>query len=173
MKKGRGKSGKMPAKQTINMAVVGYKPHKPYIIIPVILVILAVLAAACKFGILDRLDEVNKAEAEVAQRQTMLNLSKAKLASYDDVIEKYAHYTYSGMTEEELNRVDRSKIISLLQDEVIPNVILENWSLAGNQLTMNILAPTLQDVNLLIQQLNQCEIVDFSTVRSARSTISS
>ena len=163
-KKGRGK---MPTKQTINMAVVGAKPFRFLIAIPISLVILIAAAAIAKYAVLDRLNEATEAEGEVAQLQNVLNLSKAKLASYEDVMEKYAHYTYSGLNAEELNRVDRSKIINLLQEEIIPNVILENWFVSGNQLTMNILAPTLQDVNMLAQQLNQKDIVDFATVRSA------
>ena len=166
-KKGHGKSGKLPTKQTINMAEVGAKPFRVLIAIPIILIILVALAVVAKFAVLDRIDEVKRSESEVTQLQTMLNASKLKLASYGDVIEKYAHYTYSGLTQEELSRVDRSDIITLLQEEIIPNVILENWYVSGNQLTMNILATSLQEVNMLVQQLNQNELVDFSTVRTA------
>lgn len=172
MNKGAQKGrGKMPTKQTINMALVGAKPFRFLIAIPIILVILIAAAAIAKFAVLDRLDEAAAAESEVVQLQTLLNVSKAKLASYEDVIEKYAHYTYSGLNSEELNRVDRNEIINLIQEDIIPNVILENWYVSGNQLTMNILAPTLQDVNMLAQHLNQKDIVDFASVRSATTVI--
>ena len=104
-KKGHGKSGKLPTKQTINMAEVGAKPFRVLIAIPIILIILVALAVVAKFAVLDRIDEVKRSESEVTQLQTMLNASKLKLASYGDVIEKYAHYTYSGLTQEELSRV--------------------------------------------------------------------
>ena len=161
---------RLPVKQSINLATVGDKPVKFYVIIPIILVIIAIIAVLGKFGIVDRLIKVNEAEQRVASLRAELNASYAKLAEYEELNEIYAHYTYSGMTAEEMNRVDRSEIISLIQRMIIPNAILDNWSVSGNQLILNITGSSLQEINLLVQRLNEEVLVDFCTVRTASTT---
>ena len=167
---GSRKTVHMPTKQTINLMGVGAKPIKIYIAIPAIILIIAAAALLSKFAVVDRLLKVSQAENEVIILRGQLAAAHEKLAGFDELNEKYAHYTYSGMTAEELTRVDRSEVISLVQRVIIPNVVVDNWSVSGNQLNLNIVGKTLQDINLLAQKLNAEEIVDFCTVRTASTT---
>lgn len=167
---GNRKHVRLPVKQSINLAVVGVKPIKLYVALPIIILILAAAAAFSKFGVVDRYMKVAEAERQVAATRKQVDDAYVKLAEYDELNEIYAHYTYSGMTNEELNRVDRSDIISLIQRMIIPNAVLDSWSVSGNQLILNITGSSLQEINLLSQKLNDQSIVDFSTVRTASTT---
>lgn len=167
---GRTKSVRTPVKESINLAGVGVKPIKVYLAIPGILLIIAAACLLSKFAVIDRLAEVSAAENRVVQLRSELAAANAKLAGYDELNEKFAHYTYTGMTTEELTRVDRSEVIALIQRVVIPNAALDSWNVSGNQLTLSIVGSSLQQINLLAQQLNEETIVDFCTVRTASTT---
>jgi hypothetical protein len=82
-------------------------------------------------------------------------------------VDRYAHYTYSGMTQEELERTDRVKVLKLLQESIISKAEVNNWRVSGNLLTLNLVRSNLQEVNLLVQDLNQEKLVDYCTVTTA------
>ena len=167
IKSGSKKTVRLPSKQAINLAGVGTKPIKLYIAIPAILLIIAAAALLSKFAVVDRLIQVNAAENQVYRLRSELSAAYERLAGFDELNELYAHYTYSGMTVEELTRVDRSEVIALIQSVIIPKVLIDSWSVSANQLTMSITGASLQEINLLVQELNEQTIVDFCTVRTA------
>ena len=169
-KKSSQKTVRMPVKQTINLVGVGAKPIKLYIALPAILLIIAAAALLSKFAVIDRYMKVSAAEAQVASLRAELSAANQKLAGFGELNEKYAHYTYSGMTNEELTRIERSEVISLIQRVVLPSVVVDNWSVNANQLSMSIIGSSLQDINLLAQALNEEPIVDYCTVRTASTT---
>ena len=159
--------GRMPSKRSINLAFLGEEKINLLIAIPAILLILVAAALFSKFFVIDRIAEVNAAQAHVASLRTRLNADYAELADYDDISELYAHYTYSGMTAEELQRTDRVEILSLLRRVIVPRATVSSFSLSGNVMTVGITSSSLQEINLLAQALGEEEIVDFCTVSSA------
>ncbi len=167
---GTNKTVRMPTKQSINLANVNSKPIKLYIALPAIILIIAAAVLLSKFAVVDRLMQVSAAEYRVATLRTELSAAYEKLASFDDLNEKYAHYTYSGMTAEELHRVDRCEVIALIQRVILPELIVDSWSVTGNQLTMSVTGSSLQTVNLMVQKLYEEPIVDYCTVRTASTT---
>ena len=156
-----------PVKRSINLARVGEKPLNLRIAIPaVILIILAALALG-KFAVVDRLAAVSRAQSEGAALQAELDADYKTLEDVGDLVDRYAHYTYSGMTQEELERTDRVKVLKLLQESIISKAEVNNWSVSGNLLTLNLVGSNLQEVNLLVQDLNQEKLVDYCTVTTA------
>ena len=172
-KQNRKKDVRMPVKQTINLADVGVKPIKIYVAFPAILLIIVAAAVLSKFAVIDRMAAVNKAENQVSALRAELTAANEKLAGFGELSDQFAHYTYSGMTQEELTRVDRSEVISLIQRKVLPSVVLDNWSVSGNQLSMSIVGSSLQAINMLVQDLTNEPIVDYCTVRTASTTTTS
>ncbi len=159
--------GKLPDKKTINMALVGQKKTRISTAVLLIILILAAAAALAKFGVMDRLDAVNAAQAKVRSLRSELSDANAKLESFGELREKYAHYTQADMSKEELRRVERSDVVELLERVVLPVADLNEWSVSKNQLTFKVTMDTLQDTNLLVQSLNDEELVDFATMKSA------
>lgn len=168
-KKGNVKRRQMPTKRSINLAVLSEKKTHFGLLIPGILLILVVAAAFSKFLVIDRLAEVDAAQAEVNRLQMKIDQGYEELAGFDDLADLYAHYTYSGFTQEELNRSDRVEVLRLIRSVVLPRTEVSSWTLSGNTLTINLNGETLQDINLLVQQLEAEDIVDFCTVNTANT----
>ena len=168
-KKGKVKRRQMPTKRSINLAVLSEKKTHFGLLIPGILLILVVAAAFSKFLVIDRLAEVDAARAEVNRLQMKIDQGYEELAGFDDLADLYAHYTYSGFTQEELNRSDRVEVLRLIRSVVLPRTEVSSWTLSGNTLTINLNGETLQDINLLVQQLEAEDIVDFCTVNTANT----
>lgn len=159
--------GKLPDKRSINMAVVGQKKTRLSTALLTVILILVVAAAISKFAVMDRLEQVDQAESRVRSLRSELSAANAKLDSFGELQEKYAHYTLADFTSEELKRVERSDVVDLIERIVLPEAQLDSWVVKQNQLTLNVTMDTLQDTNLLAQKLNEDEMVEFATVKNA------
>jgi hypothetical protein len=166
-----GGRGRYPTKRSINLAPIGESHIKASIAIPAIILIIAAAALLSKFLVYDRIVAVNQAKSHVSSLRTELSQVKAEIDGYGDLADAYAHYTLSGMTLEELQRVDRNDIVDLIKRVALPRSRLENWSVTANQLTLGVTADTLQEINMLAQALNDEEMVNFSTVRNAATVV--
>lgn len=159
----------MPVKRTINLATQGEKKMNVGLAIPSVVLIIVIAAVFSKFLVIDRFAEVTAAQKVVYDLQTRLDQGYAELADFDDLSELYAHYTYSGFTAEELNRTDRVDILNLIRNMVLPYAEVNSWSVTGNQLTINMTGESLQQINLIVQQLEQQDLVNFCTVNTANT----
>lgn len=161
---------RLPTKRTINLAVVGEKPLNLLVAVPAILVILVAAGLLSKFAVVDRLTAVSRAQAEVASLQASLDAGYETIEGYGDLVDEYAHYTLSGMTEEELQTVDRTEVISMLQRVVLQRAKVGSWTITGNRLDLPITGATLQQINMIVQQLEEEDLVDFCTVSTAATS---
>ncbi len=162
--------GQYPTKRVINLAAQSEKKANMGLAIPAILLILIAAAVFSKFLVIDRMVEVSAARGVVSGIQSKLNQGYNELADFDDLSKLYAHYTYSGFTNEELTRTDRVAALRLIRSVVLPRAEISSWSLSGNALTLVLSADTLQQINLLVQQLEADDLVDFCTVNTANTT---
>ena len=166
---GRRRKGTIPVKRVINLAEVDKKTIDLRIAIPAILLILAAAFLFGKFAVADRLIAVNRAEGEVAAAQRELDAAYRRLDSFGELSDLYAHYTYSGMTDEEIHRTDRAEILNLLRNVVLPDVEVSAWNVKGNELNITMNAATLEEINHTVQKVNGNELVDFCTVSNAKT----
>lgn len=159
----------LPVKRSINLAGLTEKKMNWRVAVPAILLILALAALVGKIAVVDRYAAVAQAEGQVADLQRQLDEGYARLEGYADLNEKYAHYTLSGMTPEELGRSDRVALIELLQRIVFSQAVVNTWSVSGNRMTLNLTGGTLQQINMIAQQLESDDMVDFCTVATAET----
>ncbi len=159
--------GRLPVKRSINMAAVGQKKTNILAVVLAILLVVIVVAAVGKFFVMDRFAEVEAEQQKVRDLRNELSLANAKLDSFGELKDTYAHYTFADMTGEELSRVERSEVVDLIERIVLPAAKLNSWSIRQNQLTLNVTLDTLQDTNLLAQILNEEKMVEFATVKNA------
>lgn len=162
--------GQIPTKKTINLATLGEKPVRVGLAIPGIILILLAAAVFAKFLVIDRLMEVNAAEGAVYNLQSQIDAGYRELADFDDLSNLYAHYTYSGFTSEELNRTDRVQVLQLIRNMIIPYSTVSSWTLSGNSFTVNLSAESLQQINLIVQQLEAQDLVAYCTVNTANAS---
>ena len=166
---GRRRKGTIPVKRVINLAEVDKKTIDLRIAIPAILLILAAAFLFGKFAVADRLIAVSRAEGEVAAARRELDAAYRRLDSFGELTELYAHYTYSGMNDEEIHRTDRAEILNLLRNVVLPDVEVSAWNVKGNTLNITMTAGTLEEINHTVQKVNGNELVDFCTVSNAKT----
>jgi len=157
----------LPDKKTINLALVGKKGIDLRIAIPAIILIIAAAVLISKFAVIDRFAKVTAAEREVAAIQKQIDDGYEQIAGYGELAELYAHYTYSDMTEEELNRADRVVAYDMLIRLVLPKATINSWSIKDNTMTVSLSGNTLQEINLIAQQLMEESNVDYCTVTAA------
>lgn len=161
---------KLPTKTAINLANVGVKKtNKLVAVLAVVLVIIAV-ALLSKFLVIDRFASVTAAENANNELQRQIDEGYRRIASFGDLSDKYAHYTYTDMTAAELESVDRNQIMDLLRRLVLPDFYLGSWTVTGNKLTVTVVGSTLQELNLLSQSMMEEPIVDYGYVTTARTT---
>lgn len=162
--------GRVPTKTEINFATVGVKRVRWWVLLPCVLLIVVAIAAFTKFLVLDKLAEVSAAQAEAAQMRAQLDACNERIGKYGELNDLYAHYTYSGMTEEELGRVDRVAVMELLERVVFPRTQVSTWTLNGNQLSLQIEGNTLQEINVTVQKLLEDDLVSYCEVNTAATT---
>lgn len=162
---GRGKN--LPVKRTINLAEIGVRKTDPKVAAGGIILIILAAAVFSKFLVTDRLFTVFHAQNEATRLQQELDRQYARISSYGEIENEYAHYTYSGMTEEELSLVDRSEIIQMLEKELGKDNTATVWSLSGNVLTLTATGKDLQEINLLAGRLETYDVVNMCSVTEA------
>ena len=168
--KAGGKRGKLPTKRSINLAMSDEKPVNFKIGIPAMILILLAAFAFGKFAVADRLVAVSRAEAQVSALQSELNAAYDKLNSFGELTEIYAHYTYSGMTQDEISRADRGSVIAMIRRLILPRGEVTSWTLSGNTLTVNMTVQDLRTVNRTVQDIESDAHVNFCTVNTAATT---
>ena len=162
--------GKLPVKRTINLAGIGEKPIKASIAIPAIILIILAAAVLSKFFVYDRLRAVSAAEKEANAVRIELNDTYARMNDFGELSERYAHFTYSDMTEDELNRADRVAVVTMIEEVIQPRAELNSWSLTGNQVSLAITGRDLEEVTRLVNLIEEQEWVSYCTVSNATAT---
>ena len=120
--KGKGVlKGKMPTKRSINLVLVDENKINPLTAILGILLILVLAAVFSKFLVIDRMNAMSQAQGRVTRLQGDLDSAMDALDNIGDVGDTYAHYTLEGMTAAELNLVDRTLVLALV-DSILPVV---------------------------------------------------
>lgn len=89
------------------------------------------------------------------------------IAGFGDLQQTYAHYTYQGLSVDELSYINRPKVLKLMKEVIFPKVTVSSWSLSGNQLTLPVTGENLSDINALVQQLEDEKLVDYCNVMTA------
>ena len=159
--------GKIPTKNYINVMIRSKKEFNLRKHLPIIILIAVLLLAFCKFMVFDRLAAVIIETNKVSSLQEQLvevNSQIDELSEYDDM---YAHYTTSGMTEEELSLVDRVAAMRLVGEAFRGGNISRSWNLTGNVMTLQVSGPSLNELNDLASELELDPIVERCVISSA------
>ena len=164
--------GRVPTKESINFAAVGVRRMKWWLVLLALVLIFAAAFAVGKFLVYDQIDRVSAAQAKVADLRSQIDECNDRIAGYGELNDVYAHYTYSGMTEEELARVDRSDVMELLERVVAPRTDVSDWTLEENRLTLSVAGDTLQTINETVQALLEEPMVSYCEVNTATSDAS-
>ena len=160
--------GKHPTKQEVNLAGVGEVNLDLRAAIAAIVLIIAGATIFSIYGVGGRFAKLYAAQSAASQAESELRDAYEILAGYDMTQDEYAHYTFENMTPEELAQVEREEVLRLLDERVMGKCEVEYWSVSENVLTLRIVGITLDQVNRVLQDINQDELVSYSTVSTAQ-----
>lgn len=163
--------GKYPVKTSINLIIVDENKINPVKAIVLIAIIVVAAGAFSKFMIIDRLTAMSEATGRVSNLRTTLQSTEDAINSFGELQEAYAHYTYSGMTEDELGLVDRADVLELAETVFAAGDATNAWKLTGNTLTAQVTGKSLQELNQLAQLLEQSPIVDRCAITNANKNV--
>jgi hypothetical protein len=166
-KKTGGKHGKLPEKRSINLIIEDSSKIHAKTAIPLIIIIVVLAVLFSKFLVIDRLVAMSNAAGKVAQLQTDLQSAYDAAASFGELEDKYAHYTWSGMNDEEKARVDRVRVMKVVEEILTTGDTSKNWTVTGNVLTVQVTGGSLQEMNKLAQKLEKNKYVDRCVITTA------
>ena len=162
--------GHMPVKRVINLASVGEKPIRLSSAIPSVLLVIVLAGLLSKIAVTDRFAKVSEMRREVSAVQRQVDEVTEALGGFGDMTDRYAHYTFSSFSQDELIRTDRIAILDMVERMVMPIMVGSTWTVSGNQMVLNIQGATLEAINQLMQQLEAEPLVDYCTISTARQT---
>ena len=162
-----GKHAKIPEKTSINLIIVDESKVQAKTAIPLIIIIVVLAVLFSKFLVIDRLVAMSNAAGKVAQLQTDLQSAYDAAASFGELEDKYAHYTWSGMNDEEKARVDRVRVMKVVEEILTTGDTSKNWTVTGNVLTVQVTGGSLQEMNKLAQKLEKNKYVDRCVITTA------
>lgn len=165
------KKGKIPSKNFINIQIKKKQVFSMQKNVPIIIAIVLIALVLGKFFIVDRITLVARETARLSKIQDELTTANKAIESMQDIDDVYAHYTTSGMTEEELSRVDRVAAMKLINKEFLRHNISKSWNLTGNVMTLQVRGPSLRELNDLAAELEENPIVERCVISSANKRI--
>lgn len=156
-----------PTKDKINFAEIDVTPMKIEVMVPAIVAIIIVACLLSKFLVVDRLIAYNNQVAEVTSMESELQAAYDKIDSYSDMEEKYAHYTYSGMTPDEMALQDRVAVVELINKYILTKAEVGAWTITGNEVNIPITGVSFQEVGAIAAELEKDDMVDHCEVVAA------
>ena len=161
------KKGKVPSKTYINVLVKRKQAFSLEKRLPVIIIVVILAVVLFKFTVVDRFTAVMRESGRLSRLQEELTLTEEQIGKLEDVDDLYAHYTTSGMTEEELGRVDRVKAMKLIDKTFLHGNISKSWNLTGNTMTLQVIGPSLRELNEVAEEMEEKPIVERCVISSA------
>ena len=160
---------KLPSKRTINFVESLEKKASMLWAIPGIIIIVLGAMALSKYAVIDRYDKLYQAEGEVATLQSQVDQLYAVYDSMGDVAESFSHYTYSTLTDGEIQYFNRMAVLELIEKHIMTNAYVNNWQLKESTLIVPVEAKSLDVVRSIVASLETDPLVNFCTMTTAET----
>ena len=161
------KKSAIPTKNYINIQLRKKQSFDPRKNLPIIIIIAVLLVVFCKFMVIDRILDVTEGSNRVAELQQELNDTERQINEMADLEDQYAHYTTSGMTQEELSHVNRVEAMEMVNKAFKGGTKADSWNLTGNVMTLQVSGPSLSKLNNLAVDLERNAIVERCVISTA------
>ncbi len=124
-----------PSKKTMNfISDKQSKTNKLSIVIFVVFMVLLLIFT--KFFVIDTVSKTNDLISAYNANKSELNSLNEKLNDYDEVEEKYNELVGVFLNDDEKNCLNRTDIIKLLDDDVLPYVEITNFTISSNSVNV-------------------------------------
>lgn len=159
--------GKMPSKTSINLvpkkeSFFSSRANLSKLILGMVLLLLLIA-----FFVVRPIVQLSMANAKIRDMQAQLDEANKTLEAKGSIEEEYAHYTTDGMTKEELSRVDRDKVMKLVEKSVASSGAVKSWEISGNIMTLQVNGSSLAELNQIASALENEPLVDRCVINTA------
>ncbi len=151
------KNVKIPSKKTINLLFKKKTLAHPTRLIPILLLIALVSYCVAQFAVINRLEKVKQAEAELIHMREELAAVEAAYADYDEVQAEYNRYTYQNFDRTVPNRL---AVLALLERRVFSVCTAQSLSITQRTISMTLEGLSLEDTSALIEGLKEEPMVE-------------
>lgn len=110
---------------------------------------------------------LTRANSNVAKLQSELDEANKSIESMNYIEEDYAHYTTEGLSAEELSRVNRVKVMKLVEDAVLHSGAVRGWSIEENVMSLEVSGASLAELNQIAAALEQEDLVERCVINTA------
>lgn len=167
-KKVKEKKINLPSKKSINF-ISDRTTKVNRISIIAFVVFLLFLALFVKFGVIDPLARVNRAEAVYRSMEAQLNGYKEQLKDYDKIDAEYNEMVGSFLSETELSYLDRMDIIKMVEEDIKSRVAIQSITLSGNTVRVVTGMTTMNNVSDIVSVLDHDTRNSYVTVTTAQA----
>ena len=122
-----------------------------------------------KHAIYDRYQILSQEKAKTETLKQQLELKMDYIEDSQEMLDKYAHYTYEDFTDEEKGRTRRLKVAKLADVISEHGGKVNEFNLMGDTLFVTVTADSLESVGSLAQVLSSEDIVDSCSVQVAET----
>ena len=157
-----------PTKRTINF-ISNKQEKSDRLSVILFAVFLLFLALFVKFGVVDQLNKVSRAESAYAILEGRLNSLKSELSDYDAVSNEYNEIIGNFLNDNERSYMDRTDILKMVQQDVMANVEIKSISISGNRIRISTGVTTLNTVSEIVKILDEDTRNASVTVKSTKA----
>lgn len=161
------KNGKYPEKTRINLVIREKNQFHLSRLVPGMLALILLVAAFARFAVMLPLQKVSAAQAALDERQAYYRQLVEANAGFEDVAQTYSRYSTDYMTPEEAQLVPRTEVLELVRTVLMEHAGVQQLSLEGNVLSVELAGLTLGEISSLVQTLTQLPLVQDVEVYTA------
>lgn len=170
---GGGANRKYPTKTKINLIEKENRLKQNVVALVIFACFMCLLAVFTKFMVIDKLNEVSRAEQQYNTELTALQTLQAQNENYDRVAQEYSHYGNSMLNDDELSLQDRAKMMDVIDQKVKVDSGIQSIVISGNTATLTIEKTTLAEVSDVVAALEESDIVQYVAPSTAERQVDS
>ncbi len=155
-----------PVKQDLNLAQKERKHRNLGAAALTTAVLAALIALFCKFGVLDRLDEVRIAQESAVRAEQLLAQTRTLTVGYDAVLEEYTSFS----TANGAVGADPMECLDLIESELMAASKVSAFAVSDDLVSVQISGVTLREVSAIYTGLMDNELVSAVQVYTAATT---
>lgn len=157
------KKESFPSKKTMNfVSDKKAKTNKLSIVLFVIFIVLLLIFT--KFFVVDSISKTNDLISAYNANQSQLDALNEQLSDYEEIETKYNELVGVFLNDDEKNCLNRTDIIKLLDDDVLPYVDITNYTISSNQVNVYTGVSSLSTISNVLDILQKDDRTHYVTI---------
>lgn len=138
-------------------------------ILPIVITLVVAAILFSKFAVIDRYHRLWEKEAENRALAAELEKDNAALNKAKSLTERFYHFTWTQMDDEEVGRMSRVRVADLVTYITSQMAGVRSYTVSGDVLNVQVMADSLQSISRVAGELGKRKIVEGVTVQTART----